>query len=236
MFRSTPWSLVLQAADPASTAGRQALGQLFELSWFPLYAFLRRSGQSADAAEESVQGFFTKLVEKKMLAGLSQGRGRFRNFMLVCLKRYVAHEREKATAQKRGRGVAHFRISAADREDADRRYRLEPSTNLTPEKIYQRRWAVATLDRALHELADQWQKSGKQEQFNTLKVYLTGGSAPSHAEVAEQLGMSVGAVKTAVHRLRSQFRETLCEVVADTLDRQELLEDELGQLFLAFQA
>ncbi|MEQ8837346.1 MAG: RNA polymerase subunit sigma-24, partial [Lacipirellulaceae bacterium] len=197
MFRSTPWSLVLQAADPASTAGKQALGELFELSWFPLYAFLRRSGHSAEAAEESVQGFFAKLVEKKMLAGLSQGRGRFRNFMLVCLKRHVAHEREKANAQKRGGGVTHFRISAADREDADRRYQMEPATNLTPEKIYQRRWAVATLDRALGVLAESWREAGKQEQFDVLKVYLTGGTAPSHAEVAKQIGMSVGAVKTA---------------------------------------
>lgn len=236
MFRSTPWSLVLQAADPASTAGKQALGELFELSWFPLYAFLRRSGQSAEAAEESVQGFFAKLVEKKMLSGLSQGRGRFRNFMLVCLKRYVANEREKANAQKRGGGVTHYRISAADREDADRRYQLEPSTDLTPEKIYQRRWAVATLDRALKELEENWREAGKAKQFDTLKVYLSGGKAPSHTLVAEELGISVGAVKTAVHRLRSQFRETLCGVVAETLDRQELLEDELRQLFLAFRA
>lgn len=239
MFRTTPWSLVLQAADASSPAGREALGELVRLSWYPLYAFLRRSGHGAHEAEDLVQGFLARLVEKQLLVGLSEGRGRFRNYLLVCLKRYVANERDKQTAQKRGgeEVILPLEFRPDDWQSADRRYRVElVSPELTPDRIYQRRWALGMLDRAMRELEVRWIDAGKESQFAALRIYLTGDAdAPSHAAVGEQLGMSPGAVKTTIHRLRSQFREVLCSAVAETLDREELLEDELRQLFLALE-
>lgn len=237
-WQSTPWSVVLQAADPSTPAGQRAVGKLFEMSWYPLYTFLRRSGNSRHEAEDLLQGFFAGLVEKKMLAGLAAERGRFRNFLLVCLKRYAANEFERASAIKRGGGRKPLSIDVppADFDRADQRYGIEPATQLTPEKIYERTWALATLDRALEQLATVWNEAGKTEQYEVLKQYLTDSqSAPSHAHTAEQLGMSAGAVKTAVHRLRAQFREILCGIVAETLDREELLEDELRHLFAALR-
>ncbi|CAK9037541.1 Acetylxylan esterase (Acetyl-xylooligosaccharide esterase) [Durusdinium trenchii] len=219
------------AADASSPAGREAVGELAQLSWYPLYAFLRRSGHGAHEAEDLVQGFFARLVEKQLLAGLSEGRGRFRNYLLVCLKRYVANEHERQTALKRGGGDTTLPLALRQDQwrNADERYQIEPaSPNATPDRIYQRRWALAMLDRAMSELEAAWDEAGKQQQFAALRVYLTGDAeAPTHAEVATQLGISAGAVKTAVHRLRSQFRELLCQAVAETLDRDELLEDEL---------
>jgi RNA polymerase sigma factor (sigma-70 family) len=239
MFRTTPWSLVLQAADPSSPRSREALGELAKMSWYPLYAFLRRSGRGAHESEDLVQGFFARLVEKQLLAGLSEGRGRFRNYLLVCLKRYVANEYEKQTSQKRGGDaiVVPLQLHANEWREADHRYQIEPtSPELTPERVYQRRWALALLDRAMSELELAWREAGKESEFSALKVYLTGdANAPSHAAAAQQLGMSPGAVKTAVHRMRAQFREILCSAVAETLDRDELLEDELRQLFLALR-
>lgn len=187
-----------------------------------------------------MQGFFARLVEKQLLAGLREGRGRFRNDLLVCLKRYAAHERNKLSAQERGGrdAILPLEIQPRSWRNADRTYQLEPaSPELTPDRIYQRRWAVAILDRAMNELETSWIEAGKEMQFSVPRLDLTGDSeAPSYATVAEQLGMSPGAVKTAVYRLRAQFREILCAAAGETLDRGELLEDELQQLFLALRA
>lgn len=185
-----------------------------------------------------MQGFYAKLLEKKAFRGLSAGRGRFRNFLLVCLQRHASHERQRAHAEKRGGGKREITIGLpmADCDEADRRYQIEPANNLTAERIYHRNWALAMLDRALGRLAVANQAAGKGEIFDNLKIYLAySSSTPSHVEMGHQLGLSPQAVKTAVHRLRAQFRKSLCEVVAETLDRGELLEDEIRQLFSALE-
>ena len=230
-FRTTRWSTVLAAADRSSPGHPQALASLCEAYWYPLYCFVRRRSCDAAEAEELTQEFFLRLLEKDYLRNVSQGKGKFRTFLLVCLRRFLANEWDRRTAQKRGGGRP---IASLDLEEAAERYRLEPADEMTPERAFERRWALTVLERVVVSLAEDMAASGKARRFEALKVYLTGeGDALPYAQAATLLGMSEGAVKVAVHRLRSRFREKLRSEVAETLADPREVDEELQCLLSA---
>jgi RNA polymerase sigma factor (sigma-70 family) len=232
-FHTTHWSLVVAAAGELGEPSQAALEELCRAYWYPVYAFLRRRGHSADDASDLAQAFFAALLEKEYLAAADPDRGRFRAFLLTAVARFAAKEHAKAAAQKRGGGL---RALALDFSDGEARYQHEPSHDWTPERIFERRWALTLLDRTLAELRRQHEASGKLPQFEALKLFLTGeAGAPPLRQVAEQLGMTEGAVKVAVHRLREKYRETLRGQIAQTVASQEDVDDELRCLLAALQ-
>jgi RNA polymerase sigma factor (sigma-70 family) len=230
-FCTTRWTVVLQAGDRDSAERDAALAELLEAYWYPLYGFIRRQGYNEHEAEDLLQGFIARLLEKDSLSHVGEGRGRFRNFLLVCLRNYLAGAVEQASAQKRGGGRRPVSI---DFQGAGARYAHEPAHELTAQRQFERDWALELIGQAFSRLKAEWNSTGKEKQFTALSKYLVGAEpAPSYAAVAAKLGMTEGAVKTAVHRLRGQFREALCEQVAATLDHDDLLEDEIRRLFAA---
>ncbi|AUX45281.1 RNA polymerase subunit sigma-24 [Sorangium cellulosum] len=228
-FPETSWGLIADAVE-LTTEGRKALATLYELYWYPVYAFVRRRGASADEAQDLTQGFFARLLEKNCLATVDRERGRFRSWLIGCLKNYLANERERARAAKRGgdRVLVGF-----DGDRAERRYQAEPSHALTPEALYGQRFALALLDRALAALRDQYTQAGQARVFDALKGRLSDDAdTQPHREVAAALGMSVEAVKTATSRLYGRDERVLREEVARTVERVEDVDDELRSLFL----
>jgi RNA polymerase sigma-70 factor (ECF subfamily) len=233
-FQTTRWTVVLQAADRSSPEHRAAMAAMLQVYWYPLFVFIRRQGYDVHQAEDLLQGFLTRLLEKDLLQNVGEGHGRFRNFLLVCLRRFLANEAEREQAAKRGGGTAKLSFDFAA---ADARYRHEPADELTPQRQFERDWAIELLERTFQRLAEAWSAAGKHELFSTLKEFLVAPrEGASYAATAQRFGMTEGAVKTAVHRLRAQFRQILCDEVAATVDRDELLEDEIRRLFSALQA
>lgn len=235
-FQTTRWTLILQATNSVNNDDQQAaLAELVELNWFPLYTFLRRSGKKAHEAEDLIQGFFVRLIEKKTLEHLAgPQRGRFRNFLLVCLKNYMAGERQKSQAQRRGGGKQQLPL---DFQAADRRYQTEPFHELTPETAFNRSWALDVIDRGLESVRQAWEAAGKSDRFEILKVYLSAShEPPSYRSISESMDVSEGAIRVMVHRLRADFRQAICHIVADTLESGDLLEDEINQLFSALNS
>ncbi len=232
-FATTHWSVVLAAGDVASPGSRRALAALCEAYWFPLYAFARRLGRQPDDASDLTQAFFARLLEKGYLRAADPSRGRFRSFLLAAFKHFLAREHDRATALKRGGGKHPISLDLAS---AEGRYRLEPASGLTPERAYERRWALTLLDRVIGRLRDESAASGKGGLFDRLKVFLTGESdSPTHRQVAAELGMTEGAVKVAVHRLRRRFRELVLDEIGRTVDGPAEVEDELRHLFEALR-
>jgi RNA polymerase sigma-70 factor (ECF subfamily) len=230
-FPNTSWSLILAAADSGYPASGDALADLCETYWYPLYAYARRSGYSPEEACDCTQGYFTKLLEKHYLRDAHQERGRFRSFLLASFRNYLANERDRDTAIKRGGGVTILPIEV---ETAEGFYALEPRENLTPQKLFERRWATTLLDRALLAVQREFDSSGKASLFAAAKVFLTGeGRGALYADVADELGMTEGALKVAVHRLRKRFRDAVREEIAATVERPEEVEEELRFLFQA---
>ena len=228
---TTHWSVVLAAADRADPDRDRALADLCETYWYPLYAYVRRRGNSADEAEELTQEFFARVLEKDYLTAAGPEKGRFRAFLLVCLKRFLANEWDRKRAKKRG---GDRRKLSIDFQDADRRYRLEPVDDLTAERIFERRWALSLLARTLSQLADEMTAAGKGEVFEKLKAYLTAGAdEPPYAETAGELGMSQGAIKVRVHRMRQRYRQVLRGQIAMTLGDPNDVDDEIRGLFSA---
>ena len=228
---TTHWSVVLAAADASSPDSDRALATLCSTYWYPLYAFVRRQGHAAHEAEDLTQEFFARILEKQYLDGIGPEKGRFRTFLLVCLRRFLANEWDRQRALKRGGGRAPLPIDFAD---ADARYRLEPAHELTAERLFERRWALTLLEQVLASLAAEMQRSGKGELFDALKVYLAASAtAPPHAEVAQRLNMTEGAVKVAVFRLRGRYRQLLREEIAKTVGDEAEVEEEIGRLFAA---
>jgi len=223
---------VAAAGHSPSPQSRRALEELCASYWYPLYVFTRRRGHAADEAQDLVQGFFAYLLEKGTLATADEARGRFRTFLLAVYQRFLSHERERDRARKRGGDRRIVSIDAADAED---RYRREPFHELTPERIYERRYALTLLDRVLARLESDFVNRGRGELFDRLKPTLTGGDATGYADLAAGLGMSPGAVKVAVHRLRRQYRDALREEIAQTVDGPEEIDDELNRLLEALR-
>jgi RNA polymerase sigma-70 factor (ECF subfamily) len=235
-FMTTHWSVVLAAVgDRASPSAAGALSTLCATYWYPLYAFVRRQGHPPDEAEDLTQAFFERVLEKGYLdAVVGPEKGKFRTFLLVCLKRFLANEWDRARALKRGGGRAHLPIGPSDLDDAEGRYALEPSHELTPEKLYERRWALTVLQQTLLRLEQEMRQAGKGRLFDALKQYLVAEhNAPSYAETGGPLGMTEGAVKVAVHRLRERYRNALREEIAATLDDPTKVDEEVRDLFAA---
>jgi RNA polymerase sigma-70 factor (ECF subfamily) len=230
-FATTHWSVIAAAQDAASPQAREALATLCNSYCYPLYAFIRRQGYAADEAQDLTQGFFAQLIEQHTFAVLDSAKGKFRSFLLTACKHYLGHERGKARAQKRGGGRTILSLNFAD---AETRYGIEPAHTLTPEKLFDRRWALAMLDQVLTRLRDEYAGKGKGPLFDRLRIFLLGErDVLPHRQVAEELQMTEGAVKVAVHRLRGRFRELVREEIARTVDRPEEVEDEIRALFAA---
>jgi RNA polymerase sigma factor (sigma-70 family) len=214
--------------DLTSTGAREALTTLCETYWYPLYAFLRSRGHQPETAEDLTQAFFARLIEKHSLQRADPARGRFRSFLLTSLIHFAANEHDRQIARKRG---GKSPVLTLEFEAAEGRFQLEPSTDETPERIFDRRWALTLLDRVIANLRTEMIRRGKQSSFEALKPYLTGDAPQlSYAETAAALGISEAAVKVAVHRLRRRFRDVLREEIAQTVSSPEDVEDELSHL------
>ncbi len=196
--------------------------------WYPLYAYTRRRGFDAHEAQDMVQGFFARFLSKNYLEGVSAERGKFRSFLLVALNHFLANEHDRAQAQKRGGGQT---LISLDEETAEGRYSHEPSSSLTPEVIYERRWALAVMDEALQRLQKEFASTGREAQFERLKGFLEGDVARGAYDLAAaDLGVGARAVAMAVHRLRQRYRELVREEVAQTVGKPDEVEEEMRHL------
>jgi RNA polymerase sigma-70 factor (ECF subfamily) len=231
-FPITRWSLVWRAGVSSPDA-REALEVLCRAYWFPIYAFIRRHGADAEAARDLTQTYFTRLLEKDILLVANPQKGRFRSFLKTDCTYFLADQRDRERAQKRGGAQSMNRIEVLDAED---RYRRELADELTPERQFDRTWALTLLDQALNQLAAEYADSGRNALFERLQVVLTGDSSICpYAALAAQLGTTEGAVQVAVHRLRRRYRAVLREQIAATLENptDADVEDEIRALFAA---
>ena len=220
-FPPTRWSVVLAAAQPPSSEAHAALETICRAYWYPLYAFVRRSGQSAYDAQDLTQEFFRRLLEKRWLAAADREQGRLRTFLVTALKHFMAKEWRRASAQKRGGGHAHVPMDTAF---AESRYAAESTTQLPAEAVFDQQWAFTLLDLTTLRLEAEFVAAGKADEFAILKGCLVAAhGAIDYASVAARLDLSKGAAQVAVHRLRKRFRELYREEIAQTLpDRAEL--------------
>ena len=220
---------MVEAGRDSSPKAAEALATLCGLYWFPLYAYVRRQGHSADNAQDLTQEFFVRLLDKQALQVADRERGRFRSFLLASMKNFLANEWRRDAAQKRGGERAQISL---DFDDGERRYRLEPSHDETPDKIFERQWALTLLEQPLTKLRAEFEATGKTELFDRLKVFLGGqGSTVPYRELGHQLKMSEGAVKVAIHRVRRRYRTLLREEIQQTIGANEDVDEELRQLF-----
>jgi len=224
---------VCSARDGADSEARIALQHLCETYWDPLYAFVRRQGHDPDEARDLTQAYFTELLEKDFLKAVEPAAGRFRSFLLVSLKHFLSHERDRDRALKRGGGSQTIPLDA---ESAERGLATVAANSLTPEQIFERRWALTVLEHSIDRLRRAAGESGTAAQFESLKGYLTGDAdrAP-YSEVALDLGMTEGAVRGAVHRLRKRFGKMLRAEVAETLADPSEADDEIRHLLSVVQ-
>lgn len=232
LFATTHWSLVLAAGEQRPSGhAREALTTLCEIYWYPLYAFLRGRGHSPADAEDLTQAFFALLLEKQVIRQADPARGRFRSFLLKSLQNFAANVHARNTAGKRGAGVAPLSLEF---EQAEGRFRLEASTAETPERTFDRRWALTLLDRVMARLGNDAVQKRKSDHFEALKPFLTGEEPQlSYSQTASSLGISEGAVKVAVHRLRKKFRDIVRDEIAQTVSSPAEIEDELRHLWSA---
>ncbi len=228
-FCTTHWTLVLTAARADDgTAARDALAHLCSIYWYPLYAFCRRQGRQPHDAEDLTQEFFARLLGRKGLASVRPEHGRFRSFLLASLKNFLANERERAHAQRRG---GRRPLISLDGADAETRYALEPADGLTPEMVFERRWAFAVLERTMSALRREYAGEEKSELFDQLEGFLPGGhGTASRAELAAKRGVSVGAIDVAIHRLRHRFGALLREQVSETVSSEAEVKEEIRHL------
>jgi RNA polymerase sigma factor (sigma-70 family) len=232
-FATTRWSLVLAAgAGDSSPGAHEALATLCETYWYPLYGFLRSRGYNAENAQDLTQAFFARLLEKHAVRHADPARGRFRSFLLASLRNFVANERSRDIAGKRGGGIP---ILSLEIESAEGRFQMELPSDETPERVFDRRWALTLLDRVMSRLQTEAAPRGdKSSPFEGLKAYLTGDEPQlSYAQTAAALNMSEGAVKVAVHRLRRRFRDLVRDEIAHTVSSPEDVDDELRHLWSA---
>ncbi|HEY3864175.1 MAG TPA: sigma-70 family RNA polymerase sigma factor [Verrucomicrobiae bacterium] len=232
IFATTRWSVVLAAGHRSTPETNAALEELCRTYWYPLYAFVRRHGHSREDAEDLTQSFFARFLQKNHLEKLRSEHGKFRAFLVASLKHFLANEWDSANRQKRGGGIPTLSL---DWQDADARYQIDPADNLSPDKIYDRAWAVTLLARVIARLREEHAADGKAPLFDRLKPFLTVGKGDiSCAQAAAELGMTEGAVRVSIHRLRRRYRELLREEIAQTLSDPAQMEEEMRALFSAF--
>ncbi|MBC8872958.1 MAG: sigma-70 family RNA polymerase sigma factor [Planctomycetes bacterium] len=232
-FATTHWSLVVAAkpGEASQTDARKALEELCRAYWYPLYAFVRNRGYSSNDAQDLTQSFFARIIETDGFASADPERGRFRSYLLGAMKHFLANEWHRAQAQKRGGGVTFLELDSLDPEA---RYALEPAQSADPDARFHREWAQESIARALAELRAESEASGKGELFEALKGSLIG-QEPARSETAARLGMTVGAVKVAVHRLRQRFRKLLQAEIAETVSDSSDIDDEMRYLLAALR-
>ena len=200
--------------------------------WYPLYAYVRRRGTRAEEAKDLTQEFFHRLLAKDYLRAADREKGKFRTFLLVAMKRFLANEWHRSIAQKRHPGQPFVPIDQGWAEEA---YHHEPADEITPEKLYERRWAMLLLERAMEDVRKEMKKLGKMPLFDALKHSLGGdSSSASYAVIATTFNMTEGAVKAAAHRMRKRFRGHLHAAIAETVTSPEEVEDEIRHLFSVF--
>jgi RNA polymerase sigma factor (sigma-70 family) len=225
-FPTTRWTLVVAARDTRRKEARSALVSLCENYWYPLYAYLRRRGYPADQAQDLTQEFFSRVLEGRYLDRADPEKGRFRSFILSCLKFFVADEGDRQRAHKRGRGA----LLPLEFSSAEERYEREPAHAETPERIFERRWALLMLDRVVEKLRDEFVHHGRPEHFERLKVFLLGESDAPYSALAREMNTSEGALKVAIHRLRKRYRDLFRQEIADTVADPAEVESELRYL------
>jgi DNA-directed RNA polymerase specialized sigma24 family protein len=224
-FEATRWSVVLRARDPEEAVARAALSELCRAYWYPLYGFARRRGCAHHEAEDLAQGLFADLIRRESLAGADPARGRFRSFLLGAMKHHMADAHAREAARKRGGGLTFVSL---DDGDGEARYAAEAADGASADAYYDRRWALAVLQRAMAALEAEYVGAGKGAHFEALRPHLTG-SAPE-ADVAARLGVEAGHLRVLTHRLRRRFAETLRRQVADTVAAEADVDDELRHL------
>jgi len=228
-FEQTRWTLVRQAAGLDSPESREALEALCRAYWFPIYAFIRRQGHSPHDAQDLTQEFFTRLLASNSIARADQRLGKFRTFLLGALKHFLADERRKAGAWKRGGGMEFVSFQEAEAEE---RYQLEPVDDRTPDKVFDQRWTVVLLEAAATRLQKEFSDGGKARQFEALKRFLIEeGAEATYAEAGAELNHSAQAIAVAVHRMRRRFRQLVRSAIADTVATPDEVDEEYRNLF-----
>jgi RNA polymerase sigma factor (sigma-70 family) len=232
-FTTTHWSVVLEAQGP-TPAAQAALEKLCRTYWRPIYAFVRRQGADPEEAKDLTQGFFALLLERRDFDTVRKEKGRLRSYLLTSLKHFLANERQRAMAIKRGEGQ---RLISLDQLHEPERGGFEPTETLTPEQIYERRWAMTVLNEVLARLEEEHRAAGKMQLFDQLqKSFTDEPDRPSQVEIAHELGMTENAVNQAFHRFRQRYRELLREEVAHTVAVAVDIEDELRHLIAVLRA
>jgi RNA polymerase sigma factor (sigma-70 family) len=235
-FRTTRWSEVLLSAESQAPGSKEALADLCRLYWYPLYAYVRRRGYTPEDAQDLTQGFFLGLLNRKALRQATPLRGKFRSFLLSSLQNYLSDQLDRKRTVKRGKDV---RFVPFDFEDGEERYQSEPADPLTPEKIFDARWAMTLLAEVLRLLRAEYAALGKTSIIEILEPYLDPANSrklPSYGEAAAKLELSVGAVKSLIHRLRRRHNALLREEVSRTVTSPASVDEELRSLCDAFIA
>jgi len=232
-FRTTQWGLVSAASAEGSAGARAALEDLYRLYCYPVYAFIRRRGHGCQDAQDLTQDFFVHLLEKGALGRADPRRGRFRNFLLGALEYFLTHAAERAGAGKRGGGCQWVFL---DDEAADDRYQLAAPEGMTAEKLFEVRWAAALVEATFARLRGELESEGKGHLFESLQGFLLGREEASYQQVADALSLSLGALKTAIHRLRGRYRALLREEVARTVAAPAEVDEELRYLRAALRS
>jgi RNA polymerase sigma-70 factor (ECF subfamily) len=231
-FQTTHWSLVLRAGNRADREAEDALAALCGRYWYPLYAYVRRRTADVHEAQDLTQEFFARLLDKNTLATASPERGRFRSFLLTAVKNFLANQRDRDLARKRGGGVRTFSF---DLESGESRLRMEPAHDMTPERLFERQWVMMLLELVMQRLQQECEAAGKAGQFERFKAVLTGGQERlPYAAAAAELGMSEEAARQAASRLRKRYRELLREEVSQTVATPHDIDDEIRRLFAVF--
>ncbi len=227
-FATTHWSMVLAASREELPGARDALDQLCRTYWYPIYAYVRRRGYGREDAQDLTQEFFAQLLRKNYPARADRAKGKFRTFLLHTLKEFLADQRQRAATLKRGGDRTFISL---DQESLEDRYRLEIPDELTPEKLFERRWAQTVLDRALARLRREFVAAGKEAAYAVLQSFEPGEqSSLSYAEAAIRLGVSESAVKSMIHRLRQRHRDLVREEIAQTVPTTAEIDEELRYL------
>jgi RNA polymerase sigma-70 factor (ECF subfamily) len=232
-FATTHWTMVLNAGRSDSLRARDALTQLCQTYWYPLYAYIRRRGDSAADAEDLTQGFFARLLELNSLADVRREKGKFRSFLLASLNHYLSDQWDRQRAQKRGQGQC-ISLEAAE---AEARWSREPADTLTPEKLFERKWAVTLLEVSVQRLQREYESAGKGPLFMALRFSIVGEKPDEpYAKLATDLGLSEPALRVAVHRLRQRYRQLLRAEIAQTVATEAEVNGEIRHLYRALAA